>query len=184
MLIFLLSTSDLQCFITRLVHVQSGDKFCDYWPTNFGKSTEVSLKFYVQLELQFSSKLELLASPYFLIIFPYLWCYHSSIHLMTLYLDRVRFHYGHPDIFDRIFHITRGGISKASKVINLTGDIFSGNFSFTRRSLSSKYHMLTNFLYVFRFQFSSAWGIYNTSWVYPSRQGTWCWNESNITFRG
>ncbi|KAL7229853.1 hypothetical protein ACSBR2_008412 [Camellia fascicularis] len=39
---------------------------------------------------------------------------------------RVRFHYGHPDIFDRIFHITRGGISKASKIINLSEDIFSG----------------------------------------------------------
>ncbi|KAI8031400.1 Callose synthase 7 [Camellia lanceoleosa] len=38
----------------------------------------------------------------------------------------VRFHYGHPDIFDRIFHITRGGISKASKIINLSEDIFSG----------------------------------------------------------
>ncbi|KAI8526612.1 hypothetical protein RHMOL_Rhmol12G0009500 [Rhododendron molle] len=38
----------------------------------------------------------------------------------------VRFHYGHPDIFDRIFHITRGGISKASKSINLSEDIFSG----------------------------------------------------------
>ncbi|KAL9666066.1 hypothetical protein QQ045_000388 [Rhodiola kirilowii] len=24
---------------------------------------------------------------------------------------RVRFHYGHPDIFDRIFHITRGGLT-------------------------------------------------------------------------
>ncbi|XP_010241338.1 PREDICTED: putative callose synthase 6 [Nelumbo nucifera] len=39
---------------------------------------------------------------------------------------RVRFHYGHPDIFDRIFHLTRGGISKASKGINLSEDIFSG----------------------------------------------------------
>ncbi|CAN1160732.1 Callose synthase 7 [Linum perenne] len=39
---------------------------------------------------------------------------------------RVRFHYGHPDIFDRLFHITRGGISKASKIINLSEDIFSG----------------------------------------------------------
>ena len=41
-------------------------------------------------------------------------------------LHRVRFHYGHPDIFDRLFHITRGGISKASKVINLSEDIFAG----------------------------------------------------------
>jgi len=32
-------------------------------------------------------------------------------------------HYGHPDIFDRIFHITRGGISKASRVINISEDI-------------------------------------------------------------
>ncbi|CAK7346670.1 unnamed protein product [Dovyalis caffra] len=39
---------------------------------------------------------------------------------------RVRFHYGHPDIFDRIFHITRGGISKASRTINLSEDIFAG----------------------------------------------------------
>ncbi|CAL9757214.1 unnamed protein product [Musa acuminata subsp. burmannicoides] len=39
---------------------------------------------------------------------------------------KVRFHYGHPDIFDRIFHLTRGGISKASKTINLSEDIFAG----------------------------------------------------------
>ena len=40
--------------------------------------------------------------------------------------SRVRFHYGHPDVFDRIFHLTRGGVSKASKVINLSEDIFAG----------------------------------------------------------
>lgn len=39
----------------------------------------------------------------------------------------MRFHYGHPDVFDRIFHITRGGISKASRGINLSEDIFAGN---------------------------------------------------------
>jgi hypothetical protein len=39
---------------------------------------------------------------------------------------RVRFHYGHPDVFDRIFHVTRGGISKASHGINLSEDIFAG----------------------------------------------------------
>ena len=49
------------------------------------------------------------------------------IHDILIY--RVRFHYGHPDIFDRLFHITRGGISKASKIINLSEDIFAGNFS-------------------------------------------------------
>lgn len=41
-------------------------------------------------------------------------------------LNRVRFHYGHPDVFDRIFHITRGGVSKASKTINLSEDVFAG----------------------------------------------------------
>ncbi|KAL2322507.1 hypothetical protein Fmac_026886 [Flemingia macrophylla] len=46
---------------------------------------------------------------------------------------RVRFHYGHSDIFDRIFHITRGGISKASKVINLSDDIFAGFNSILRQ---------------------------------------------------
>ncbi|KAK7387020.1 hypothetical protein VNO78_27475 [Psophocarpus tetragonolobus] len=39
---------------------------------------------------------------------------------------RVRFHYGRADIFDRIFHITRGGVSKASRTINLDDDIFAG----------------------------------------------------------
>jgi len=39
-------------------------------------------------------------------------------------------HYGHPDVFDRVFHITRGGISKASRVINISEDIFAGKFDF------------------------------------------------------
>ncbi|XP_028064548.1 callose synthase 3-like isoform X3 [Camellia sinensis] len=39
---------------------------------------------------------------------------------------KVRFHYGHPDVFDRLFHLTRGGVSKASKTINLSEDIFAG----------------------------------------------------------
>lgn len=45
----------------------------------------------------------------------------------VLVVRRVRFHYGHPDVFDRIFHITRGGISKASRGINLSEDIFAGS---------------------------------------------------------
>ncbi|PKI66617.1 hypothetical protein CRG98_012959 [Punica granatum] len=38
---------------------------------------------------------------------------------------KVRMHYGHPDVFDRVFHITRGGISKASRVINISEDIYA-----------------------------------------------------------
>lgn len=45
---------------------------------------------------------------------------------MTFHIFRVRMHYGHPDVFDRVFHITRGGISKASRVINISEDIYSG----------------------------------------------------------
>ncbi|GLJ07080.1 hypothetical protein SUGI_0057310 [Cryptomeria japonica] len=52
---------------------------------------------------------------------------------------KVRFHYGHPDVFDRLFHITRGGISKASKVINLSEDIFAG-FNSTLRQGNVTHH--------------------------------------------
>ncbi|ETW06376.1 hypothetical protein H310_02652 [Aphanomyces invadans] len=39
---------------------------------------------------------------------------------------RVRMHYGHPDVFNKLFFMTRGGFSKASKGINLSEDIFAG----------------------------------------------------------
>ncbi|CAM9598949.1 unnamed protein product, partial [Hapterophycus canaliculatus] len=38
----------------------------------------------------------------------------------------VRFHYGHPDVFDRMSAITMGGVSKACKGIHLSEDIFAG----------------------------------------------------------
>lgn len=41
----------------------------------------------------------------------------------------MRFHYGHPDLFDRVFHLTRGGVSKASRTINLSEDVFAGKDS-------------------------------------------------------
>ncbi|KAI5078937.1 hypothetical protein GOP47_0006608 [Adiantum capillus-veneris] len=52
---------------------------------------------------------------------------------------KTRFHYGHPDVFDRLFHITRGGISKASRVINLSEDIFAG-FNSTLRQGNITHH--------------------------------------------
>ncbi|XP_009608251.1 callose synthase 9 [Nicotiana tomentosiformis] len=52
---------------------------------------------------------------------------------------KVRMHYGHPDIFDRIFHITRGGISKASRVINISEDIYAG-FGSTLRQGNITHH--------------------------------------------
>jgi len=39
---------------------------------------------------------------------------------------RIRQHYGHPDFFDKMFVMTEGGMSKASKGINLSEDVFAG----------------------------------------------------------
>lgn len=53
----------------------------------------------------------------------------SFVTLSQRVLDRplrIRQHYGHPDIFDKMYFITRGGISKASKGVNLSEDIFAG----------------------------------------------------------
>lgn len=120
-------------------------------------------------------------------------------------VDRVRFHYGHPDVFDRIFHITRGGISKASRGINLSEDIFAGKllvylFShFCTCNLLFYIHLLfysqliiplswiikqqtdISTILLCRFQFySKTWECY-TPWVHPGGEGTRCWSQPNLT---
>ncbi|KAL8228535.1 hypothetical protein R6Q57_016119 [Mikania cordata] len=52
---------------------------------------------------------------------------------------KIRLHYGHPDVFDRFWFLTRGGISKASKLINLSEDIFAG-FNCTLRGGNVTHH--------------------------------------------
>ncbi|OWM91036.1 hypothetical protein CDL15_Pgr023369 [Punica granatum] len=52
---------------------------------------------------------------------------------------KVRMHYGHPDVFDRIWFLTRGGVSKASRVINICEDIFAG-FNCTVRGGNVTHH--------------------------------------------
>ncbi|KAI4322674.1 hypothetical protein L6164_022344 [Bauhinia variegata] len=52
---------------------------------------------------------------------------------------KVRMHYGHPDVFDRLWFLTRGGISKASRVINISEDIFAG-FNCTLRGGNVTHH--------------------------------------------
>lgn len=52
---------------------------------------------------------------------------------------RVRMHYGHPDVFDRLWVLSRGGVSKASPGINLSEDIFAG-FNVTLRGGSVSHH--------------------------------------------
>ncbi|PHU26445.1 Callose synthase 12 [Capsicum chinense] len=52
---------------------------------------------------------------------------------------KVRMHYGHPDVFDRFWFLSRGGLSKASKVINISEDIFAG-FNCTLRGGNVTHH--------------------------------------------
>ncbi|XP_017702112.1 callose synthase 12-like [Phoenix dactylifera] len=52
---------------------------------------------------------------------------------------KVRMHYGHPDVFDRLWFLSRGGISKASRVINISEDIFAG-FNCTLRGGNVTHH--------------------------------------------
>ncbi|KAL9257472.1 Callose synthase 11-like protein [Drosera capensis] len=52
---------------------------------------------------------------------------------------KVRMHYGHPDVFDRFWFLTRGGVSKASRVINISEDIFAG-FNCTLRRGNVTHH--------------------------------------------
>ncbi|CAI5724003.1 unnamed protein product [Peronospora destructor] len=49
-----------------------------------------------------------------------------SLGQRMLALFHVRQHYGHPDIFDKLFAMSCGGTAKASKGINLSEDIFAG----------------------------------------------------------
>ncbi|MCO5596467.1 hypothetical protein L7F22_050530 [Adiantum nelumboides] len=52
---------------------------------------------------------------------------------------KVRMHYGHPDVFDRLWFATRGGISKASSKINVSEDIYAG-FNCTLRGGNVTHH--------------------------------------------
>jgi 1,3-beta-glucan synthase len=37
-----------------------------------------------------------------------------------------RFHYGHPDIWDKLFTMTNGGVSKSTKSLHVSEDVFGG----------------------------------------------------------
>lgn len=50
----------------------------------------------------------------------------------------VRFHYGHPDCFDKTTAMTQGGISRPSKGIHLSEDIFAGFYWCLRGGRSSQ----------------------------------------------
>ncbi|CAI0456851.1 unnamed protein product [Linum tenue] len=52
---------------------------------------------------------------------------------------KIRMHYGHPDVFDRFWFMPRGGVSKASRLINISEDIFAG-FNCTLRGGNVTHH--------------------------------------------
>ncbi|KAJ9550308.1 hypothetical protein OSB04_014353 [Centaurea solstitialis] len=52
---------------------------------------------------------------------------------------KMRLHYGHPDVFDRFWFLTRGGIGKASRDINSSHAVFAG-FNCTIRGGNITHH--------------------------------------------
>merc|ERR1719277_2268521 len=50
-----------------------------------------------------------------------------------------RMHYGHPDIMNKLFMMQQGGVSKATKTLNLSEDIFAG-MDFTLRGNGRTIH--------------------------------------------
>jgi hypothetical protein len=43
-----------------------------------------------------------------------------------LHAGGCRFHYGHPDVWDKLFTMTNGGVSKATKSLHVSEDVFGG----------------------------------------------------------
>ena len=50
----------------------------------------------------------------------------------------VRFHYGHPDVWNKLFTMTRGGVSKATKAFHISEDVFGG-YNTVQRGATIKY---------------------------------------------
>lgn len=50
----------------------------------------------------------------------------------------VRFHYGHPDLWNKLFIMTRGGVSKPTKSFHISEDVFAG-YNHTLRGASIKF---------------------------------------------
>merc|ERR1719350_1541239 len=48
-----------------------------------------------------------------------------------------RMHYGHPDLMNKLYMMQQGGVSKATKTLNLSEDIFAG-MDFTLRGNGRK----------------------------------------------
>ncbi|KAJ0019991.1 hypothetical protein Pint_31316 [Pistacia integerrima] len=84
---------------------------------------------------------------------------------------KCRMHYGHPDVFDRVFHITRGGISKASRVINISEDIYAVKFQGLIQLYGKGILLIMSiFRYVYSFSLSISLCIYEIDISYLNSQ--------------
>jgi hypothetical protein len=50
----------------------------------------------------------------------------SMVQRIMTWPGAVRFHYGHPDLWNKLFVMTRGGVSKATKGFHISEDVFAG----------------------------------------------------------
>ena len=62
----------------------------------------------------------------------------TVVQRFTTWPLRVRFHYGHPDVWDKVWALSSGGVSKASKTLHVSEDIFAG-FNATLRGGDIEY---------------------------------------------
>ena len=50
----------------------------------------------------------------------------SMVQRIMTWPGSVRFHYGHPDLWNKLFVMTRGGVSKATRAFHISEDVFAG----------------------------------------------------------
>ncbi len=55
----------------------------------------------------------------------------------------VRMHYGHPDVFNKLHIMSRGGVSKATRQLHISEDVFGG-LNHTTRGARIKYREYMN----------------------------------------
>jgi hypothetical protein len=62
----------------------------------------------------------------------------SIVQRVMTWPGAVRFHYGHPDLWNKLFVMTRGGVSKPTKGFHISEDVFAG-YNATVRGGTTKF---------------------------------------------
>ena len=62
----------------------------------------------------------------------------SMVQRIMTWPGHVRFHYGHPDLWNKLFVMTRGGVSKATRGFHISEDVFAG-YNHTMRGGRTKF---------------------------------------------